>query len=462
MRHAATALLLGLAVAAVGCEQRSEPAPKPLPAGPLFDEQAFFCFAVYYLPAPKTDPLSALAAEVERSFPSFRVVPDIGSPVEGACVAGKLEKDVPASFAVPDLKDLRHFGFGLSQQQAEQLQQSREALILTFHVPRAELWERGRDACALALALAKSTGGLLWDEETRQCFSPEAWAGRRLDHWKGGIPDTSKHVTIHSYRTNGYCRAITLGMAKFALPDVVVNAFAKSKARNVGSLIHVICQRMAEGQAVGEDGAFHIDLSAIEHPGVRQRRLGDLKENATRKADVVVVETDRDEGDPHNMLAEITFVRYQGVNVQARQEALLGTLFGWSDTTHLVTHTEEVLEASRRAKGELAALREAFETGLPVGEYLIVKAPFKTTGGGNEWMWVEVTGWSGPRIRGILQNRPNDVPGLDAGEEVYVKEADVFDYLLHRADGSKEGNETGKLLDRQRQGDDDDGETDDR
>ncbi len=61
---------------------------------------------------------------------------------------------------------------------------------------------------------------------------------------------------------------------------------------------------------------------------------------------------------------------------------------------------------------------------------LLVKAPFATRAGGNEWMWVEVVRWEGNRISGILENDSYQVEGLKAGARVEVDEASLFDYTL--------------------------------
>jgi len=45
-----------------------------------------------------------------------------------------------------------------------------------------------------------------------------------------------------------------------------------------------------------------------------------------------------------------------------------------------------------------------------------------------------------------LKNEPFNIPALHAGQMVRVSEAKVFDYLHHGADGSVDGNETGKLI----------------
>jgi len=44
-----------------------------------------------------------------------------------------------------------------------------------------------------------------------------------------------------------------------------------------------------------------------------------------------------------------------------------------------------------------------------------VKAPFEQRNGGREWMWIRVTAWNGVRLRGILENDPDNVPDLKRG-----------------------------------------------
>ena len=79
---------------------------------------------------------------------------------------------------------------------------------------------------------------------------------------------------------------------------------------------------------------------------------------------------------------------------------------------------------------------------------MLLKAPFETSSGGNEWMWVEVSSWKGGAIDGLLGNEPAEVPGLHAGATVRVNEKDIFDYIFYKADGSTEGNETGREIEK--------------
>src|SRR5262245_49825107 len=95
-------------------------------------------------------------------------------------------------------------------------------------------------------------------------------------------------------------------------------------------------------------------------------------------------------------------------------------------------------------------MRVALQHGLEPGEHILVKAPFQTTDGSDEWMWVDVATWDETAIRGTLQNEPSGVPGLRAGQIVEVDPERVFDYIHSHADGELEGNETGRILEGRR------------
>ena len=107
--------------------------------------------------------------------------------------------------------------------------------------------------------------------------------------------------------------------------------------------------------------------------------------------------------------------------------------------------------ASRKAREKLPALREQFNKKMQPGEYIQVKVPFPAPGGGNEYMWVEVSSWNGDKIKGLLRNEPVNIPTLHGGQMVAVSEAKVFDYIHTRPDGTQEGNETSKIIQAQEQ-----------
>ena len=280
-------------------------------------------------------------------------------------------------------------------------------------------------------------------------FALDAWDERRLEQWpEDAVPDISAHIVIHSYRDGDHLRAVTLGMVKFGLPDLVVESFASSNNRSVGHLLNLTAQALAEG-AAPRGGILTVRLADIRHTVIRTTQQAALGPHAKSEVVLRLREGRHDEGDPANRLVEIGFDEYPGPDLRARQDRLLSDLLGWEDAITEVRHDEALLAASARARERLAAMKALVATGLQPGQLLLVKAPFPKLDGGNEWMWVEVVAWKGRRIRGVLTNEPFEAPGLRAGQEIVVDEGDVFDYLLRHPDGREEGNETSRLIEEQ-------------
>lgn len=417
-------------------------------AGSPSSKAVIFQFAVYFLPVPSKDPMAALRTVLRDQPASPALVDEVPKGLAKPVLMAHLEKDVEHQYAPPDLQSLRYFGRGLTREQALALQGAKQALILSFVHPREHVWSGLKAATEVMESLARETGGLLWDEETREVFTPDEWHKRRIAAWTETMPNVTSHTTIHVYESGEYVRAITLGMAKFGLPDVVVGNFTWSLNRNVGHLVNAFCQSLAETGEIAREGEYELDFRAIKNRDLRDSYLAALLPNATATAHLALVQGIAEEGDPRNRLIEITFDRYPGVDVHARQDAMMGSLFGWADSVKRIRHDEELLAASRRAKGKLAGLRAVFAKGLEPGGYIQVKAPFATPGGTTEWMWVEIVEWDGGKMRGLLKNEPFDIPGLHGGQTVPVREEDVFDYIRHYPDGRDEGNETGSIIEK--------------
>jgi uncharacterized protein YegJ (DUF2314 family) len=343
---------------------------------------------------------------------------------------------------------LRYRGKGLSAQQERQLQKCSEAIILQFAYPKEHVWDSLFAASHLAEDLARKTGGLILDEETRQVFTPEAWHTQRLASWTENTPELASQFTIDIYPTDEYMRAITLGMAKFGLPDLVIQELPHSSTKQAEELIDVFAQTLAEGAIVPSSGKFKLDIHRIRNDHLRNSKMKSLQEHASGTACLLLKPGKREEGDPGNRLMELSAELYSGPDPHARQDNMLSSLFGWEDLAHNVEHTPEVLAESDRERAKLPALHKAFDAGLQPGEYIQVKAPFTIPGQGHEWMWVEITRWSGKTIMGTLQNEPVDIRDLHAGQVVQVHEDEVFDYIRSYPDKHTEGNTTGKILER--------------
>ena len=437
------ALLLCLAACAPD-GPKSEALPEKAPPEPIGFELALF-----YPEAPREEPQAALDALLASGFSGITRVDEIPEKdlLDRRLVSTGWVTD--GSYAAPDLEGLEVVGRGLDDAQAEALQETKTVLVLDFRHGKNDVWTGLRDAMRLTGALARRTGGLIWDNASCEMFSPDVWDRERIDVWTEteGPTDIRPQITIRSVRKeNGLHRMVTLGMEKLGLPDLVATDVSGSATASMAGAINVLAQRLAEGAGTGKDGTVDIDLNAIRNAAMREEKLGSLKAGATSKAQVRLVPGVHEEGEALGRLSEISFDGYPGPDAQARQEKMLGTLFGFEDATADVEHDERALEASRRAREKLLALEPAFQAGLPPGETLLVKAPFETPDGGREWMWVEVLEWKGGTIQGTLRNEPTEVPGLKAGQKVDIRTADVFDYLHKHADGSAEGNETAKYL----------------
>jgi uncharacterized protein YegJ (DUF2314 family) len=451
MKRRAHALVL---LCLAGCASCSRPSARAVRPGPLLSEAIEFEFAVFFLPAPRIDPLARLDAVVAREFPAFRKMAARSAARQGMSVSAHLVDDVRRSYAPPNAESLSTSGRGLSTEQGAALQASRSALVLDFRLSREHGWEGLRSACELASRLARDTGGLLWDAETREVFSPDEWDSRRLATWTEKVPDVSRQVTIHAYRKSDLVRGITLGMVKLGLPDLVVEGFPWSAAESVENLIDSLAQALAEGAQAGSAGEVTLRLKALRNTAARERQVRGLKPKAKGEARLRLLLGRREAGDPENRLIEIGFDRYPGPDGTARQNALLSELFGAPDSilTPARHDDQELLAASRHAREQLPSLRQAFAKGMAPGEYILLKAPFATPDGGTEWMWVEVVSWKGGAIEGVLQDDPSYAPGLHAGQMVAVAEERVFDYLHRSPDGTQQGNETGRVLEREARG----------
>ncbi|HYG75565.1 MAG TPA: DUF2314 domain-containing protein [Planctomycetota bacterium] len=418
----------------------------PFPAGELFDKKTHFEFAIYYTAAAKTDPAAALQKLCEQRFTRLARLKD-PSELEGAKLPAVMIRPVQIEkYRPPDLEALKYYARGLSDEQKNQLQKCKEVFVLDFVDNASSVLKTVRDASELTAALATETGGLIWDDETREVFTTEAWQKRRLERWTGDIPSVFDHVTQHFYQDGELCRIVTLGMKKFALPDVCVEDIPRSSARSIGSLINLACQTMLERGKLEQPGKLNVDVASLKNTFMREYLSATYLDKATGKASLLLGSVIPKEGDASNRLAEIGFSGGADLNDQQRQDAVISQVFGSRDQVSTITHDDELLRVSEQAKAEIAKLAPRFQQNIPQGESLLVKAPFRTSSGGNEWMWVEVVRWNGKAIEGILKNDPYSVPGLKAGARVKVNQDSLFDYLHTLKDGTEVGNETGKLL----------------
>ncbi|WP_229263363.1 hypothetical protein [Duganella dendranthematis] len=293
------------------CASMARAADKFPPGAPMKGPVGFV-YAIYFAKAPATGPMAALQKALAQQGGALTLVKDLSPAPAEAQLSALLEVDVQKNFTPPDLRMIQYFGRGLSKEQSEEVQLAQQALVLEFRMPASPTYAGLRAADRLLLQVAEQTGGLLWDEETREILTAAEWRKRRVDGWQGDTPYVARHTIIHAYREDQLLREITLGMAKFGLPDVVVNEVAHSQNNQAGNLINILAQALAEGAAIGPGGTLTLNLKAIKHESVRGAQLPTLQDNATATAQLALYSGKPEEGDPRNRLLEIGFDRYPG------------------------------------------------------------------------------------------------------------------------------------------------------
>jgi uncharacterized protein YegJ (DUF2314 family) len=427
----------------------SQTQARPTP-GPQMTDYIHFQFAVYLMPDSPKNSLEIARQLLSRKYPDLKLTEDLPKNPTSPAVRLRDVTDLQKNYAPPSLDMLHYSGHGLTPEQEQILQHSNEALILDFAHPRANVWTALHTANAVLDDLARQTKSIAWDDETREAFSPDAFQTRRLAAWSdpAAIPAIQSQTTIHIYPFGDMLRAITLGMSKFGLPDVVIENVSNNSESQAGILINLFCQALAENPSLDSSGRYKLALASIKRFDVTEPQKKSLKANAVGEAMLTLTSGKPDEGDPHNRLIQINADAYNGNDLTSRQELMISCFFGSTDPVHGVSHTDELLAASQKAREHLPQLRQQFNSGLAPGESILLKAPFPPTGEQHEWMWVEVTRWNGDKIQGILDDDPAYATNLKAGQRVEVREQDIFDYIHHFPDGRNEGNTTGEIIEK--------------
>jgi uncharacterized protein YegJ (DUF2314 family) len=439
---------------AVATVSAAEPgkAGNTIPAGDLRDDSGFYSIVFYYSPDPSADPEATARALVAKAFPGVPFLTEEKPEIRPPFIAIEDERAPLKIFPVPPTSYFKYAGRGLGAEAIAGIQKTSRATRLLLIAPREDVWKAGRKFTQLAHDFATATGATLWDSATRECFSREAWKEKRLTTWPEDqeIPDIKNHVTMHLYQPDDrsrYLRVITLGMEKFALPDLVVEKLVSSDGKGAGNLINLVAQLLAEKPQVTDATKVLFRVADLRSPTQRKYFEEDWLEKATGEIRLTLLKGKPDEGDPENRLIELDFRNAPGKTNEERRNAALSTLWGSKDEVVGVKHDAELLDASEQARAKLPALRKQFTAGLPPGERLLLKVPFARDDEGQEWMWVEVMQWpTSGKISGILQNDPFYIKSLRAGSKVRIEEGEVFDFIHYRADGTIEGNETGKIM----------------
>lgn len=402
--------------------------------GDLRTDQTVIKFAVYGMPGGDGAVLRAAQEVHKRDFPKLNLATtDVAKKTPSVLLVAPPMSE----FAPLPVDRLRYFGRGLTEAQAQSVQRSAEAVVMAFVGTKEQATALHRDALRMTAAVAEKSGGLIWDEDTGQLLSPAAWKGR-LAADPTDPANLGQHFAVRSYREGNLVRLVSFGMSKFGLPDITIEDIPVANASAMGNLLNLVAATLVAKPQLETTGKLAIDLSKL---GI------ELPKGAVSRLVLSVAVAEPKEGHPDNRTIAVVFPG-DADTLHERQAKVLAKITGARDELKRSAMDSEILDARRQAQQELAALAPAFAAGLAKHETLLVKAPFATLTGSQEWMWVEIQGWDGKKITGILQNDPQLTKGIQAGSAVEVNQALVMDYIHKKADGTIVGNATAKILER--------------
>ncbi len=425
-----TRLFLLLSVLAFGLWAGAAPAQEeknvlPDPNG------IYFQFAIYFAPEPKGDPLKEATRIFDKSFASrltYRA--GIVRLTEGAYVEFREVK--PKEYAPPEVDYLEHKGFGLDPEQSTQLQDSSTVLVLDFFVVKPKDYDYLVAANELALAVASATEGFIWDEETRELFSPDSWRNVRLPVGNFVFANTSMHA--YQLPSKNF-RTVSFGMRKLGGPDVMITEYTTPFWEPMSEMMRFLVYQIAA------PGPLRAKKSWT---GEELKTILKLKALAKDIPPLTLVPAPSEPGDPRNTILTVDFLDYPGKTYEEKQAYAIDRYFRPDGGLIKVWREREKLMAlSDEARESLKSKKDHFTKGLVEKEQLVIKAFHQDT-----YIWLRVKAWVGNDLSG------EQVPDVDAlgrvpkqpGKEVKVAFDQVFDYLHVQPDGSEEGNETGKLI----------------
>lgn len=349
MRPAATLSLLCIAAALAGCPGRCgrtadapadagtaaaavpdagsrSAAVEPAPAGDLRESVASYQLVIFPVAGKAPEDLVAFVRpRAARAFPALRLLRpgDVLSALPAAVVGPFDSPGVPEEV-------LKESGHELGAGEREALRRPGRAIVLELHIPGSQAVTSLKAVQALAHALAKDLPGDVLDVEAGDYWSAEEWAAKRArGGWTGDLPQAPAQLVIRQTPLAGdpqHFRSTTAGMARFGLPDVVIQGHAGgTAARGLASLMNLTCQTLIEQPSLAVQGELQLDAAALKETRLRNA-LREFTRGGSGRATVTLLAAAPGAGDPDNRLLEIAFPG--SGPLPGRHAELLGRLFG--------------------------------------------------------------------------------------------------------------------------------------
>ncbi len=406
--------LLSVPVLALSLEAAAAPAVAPKDARGSF---AVYCEAV-------CGPISLPGWEVVDNLPEAASKPSYTTALYGT------------DFGMPDAATLAAWGIGNVAGAAD----AKAVVVVSWAGPKEGAAAR---VAEVGQALV-GVGPWFEDLDTGRFFDAPELRGA-LQSYAGGTPDVTALMTIEmSEHAEGTpTRLVTRGLRKVGVADLVMSNVSSMDEAAMVTAVNATAQTIYEQ---GVAPTLPIDATAF-----RSRAVADDSCGIQGKVDLA--EAKRQSGDPEGPLTEVVFDGKIGAceptsattpsatDIDANQ----GMVMLWVDDPKGDGGAERTLADVRAQESQRLAgpVKDAWARGLPEGDELLVKAPFRSEDGKTEWLWFRVDRWdSDDQMSGRLVSEPTHAKQLKSGDLVVAGRAQVFDYLWFKSDGTQEGNAT--------------------
>jgi uncharacterized protein YegJ (DUF2314 family) len=415
----------------------------PLPSSVEVPLGIYFRSASRRLPPRRY--LRGLAGEWLTSHASGALRTDALAAVEGRRVAF----DVFEKAALPPARSaLACCGLKLLGPEGERLYRRAThcVRILTANSllsPWVHLWA----GLGAARGIAAGLEGIIYDLRAARFLLPGT-CHQQLPAaaWLGIVQHLS---VLYSIGERGLGWVTTKGLEKFGLPNLEFRDVPPNLTPDAGRVMNGVAQKITGTLAVelrrpsNPPGALVLDPEIVVKPADVAAAYAPAEfpteEEPRGPAAVRLEYSGRGRGglEPFVTLCPPRgFGRSQGAWLYGLVEDLLG--LPEDRCVRITSHHGALREAHRRAVARLEEIRRRFQAGLPTGEVLMVKLGFngeKVV----EYMWVAVNTWKGNRLQGQLANEPEWVKDLKAGDPIELDQSEVFDWEIHKSDGTREG-----------------------
>lgn len=282
--------------------------------------QATAEFAVFHQDKAKVDPWTALQKVAKGTN-----VKVFQSPAPISAIPPYMElRDLPTEdYAVIGGATLAN-GRGLTDAVKKALPKAKRVSVIDVTMPlgMTSLLETSK----VMLAFAHATGGVLWDEESAEYLSAEAWKTRRIDSWEKTVPNVSVGVKVYEDATGdeAVVNLRTGGMKHLGLPELILEGVSTDVKDDAISLLYAAAQSLAERKGPPVEGTLEVSIKKLKHAAFRKELEKQTAKNAERSIEVELVGGDSSK-------RPTLLVLLPANESEERVETALDTFFGFGD-----------------------------------------------------------------------------------------------------------------------------------